>query len=139
MILLESVATERNIFHFTTGGDNEKHGDRSPIIYTKANRLYFQFLNHRPQMVQKYDHEIPFNKTVHVKMYHSFGADYEESSHVRIFIGGKKVMFKRHKWKVPLQNVKCYFGSPWYDPSPVRITNLRYTQNLIYPGTFHQD
>ena len=136
VVLLESTTESRNILHFTTGENKKNKGDRTPAIFTNRNQILFRINIDDPQRdAYHYDHVIPLNKKVNVKIQQVLDMTSATKATVRIFIDRNQVHELSHHWQIPFENVKCYYGNPWYNPSPVRISNLRYTQQMLYPGT----
>lgn len=134
MVLLESSSAIGSTLHFTVGGNHGKYGDRTPAIFTRENKIMFRSNIDHQNAQFSIDHEIQLNQKVNVKMQQVYHMTDTQNTVVRIFIDGNKIYTRNHRWTIPFENVKCYFGDPWYDPSPVRISNLRYTQQLLYPG-----
>ena len=134
MILLESTSERMTVLHFTTGDNSAHYGDRTPAIFTLNNTLLMRSNIHSSEKYFSKDHIIPLNQKISVKIqqvYHMFSTTQTD---VRIFIDRNQIYEITHQWKIPFENVKCYFGNPWYNPAPVRISNLRYTQKMLYPG-----
>ena len=131
LVLLKSIPQTGNIIHFTTGKNAQ--GARTPAIFTRDNNLLFRSVIDSSAKYFMYDHRISVNQTLNIKMRQVI-IDRTNSSSVDIFIDQVKVFTRVHSWNILLENVRCYFGSPWYNPSPVRISNLRYTEKLLYPG-----
>ena len=137
MILLENTMNNeaKTVLHFTTGGNLANHGDRTPAIFTRNDKLLIRSNIYSKSYFSK-DHIIPLNQKINVKIQQVYDMVITTQTDVRIFIDGNQIYETTHQWKIPFKNVKCYFGDPWYNPAPVRISNLRYTQKLIYPGKF---
>ena len=125
MVLLLVDPGYRNIFHLTTGGNVGVHGDRTPAVWTIGQQLHITFNTHN-NVDYIYRETIPLNQRIHFRMEQVLLSD---NPTVRIFIDDKMVHQIIHNWKTLFENVKFYLGDPWYNPAPVKIWNLRYTQH----------
>ena len=133
MVLPKTSIEVVNVLHFTIDGNGARNGDRTPAIFINEKNMILFRSNIDTGKYFSIDHPIPLNQMINVKMQQTFE---NTNTFTRIFVDGKEIYENIHRWTIPFENVKCYFGDPWYNPAPVRISNLRYTQQLLYPGKF---
>ena len=116
----------KNIFHFTNGGDGGKqHGERTPAMWVKDQSFLIVF-NTDVEMEYPLYQPVPLNKKISFKIEQVL---LSEIPTVRVFIDEKLIRQVTHNLKTPFTNVKFYLGDPWYDPAPVKISNLKYEQH----------
>lgn len=121
MIVLKETTTYESVFHLTIGGNHEKPGYRIPAMWIIGQAYYIEFNPETPRSGIR--RNLQLNQEINVKIAQALIAG---KPTVRIFIDQNRVHEESHNWKTPFTNVKFYLGDPWYEPAPVKISNLKY-------------
>ena len=140
-VLELEVQTWHNILRLTTAAaENSLHtmGWRLPSIYVHANKLGIRYSSDTQGSAPALDIPIDLNRKHQLKMrqYRNF---YDTGQLFKdVFLDGELVAHRVHgQYQEPFRNVKFFLSERNYRSAPVRVTNLIYTPNLLYPGMLH--
>ena len=132
LIVKESRPFHTSLMHFTQNSDMNKMGDRTPALFLINEILHIAFsigdkANHNT------DQKISLNKEYHIQIMQvrpCSSCPYK----VKVFFDGIEVYNINNNQPRVYKNVKCYFGDPWYSPSPAIISNLAYKTQPSHIG-----
>ena len=122
-----------SIIHFTTGGNNNKYGNRIPAVWTIPGKTSLHFCSAINGNKNKYFNSRPIKLNRFVKI--RIEQKYVKPKHHRysVYLNGKRIYTVINKVARVFKNVKIYAGDPWYNPAKGFITNFNYKTLGIKP------
>ena len=108
-------------------------GGRIPAVYVQNKKLLVRFsTDTNPN--HSLDIPIVLNKNYHLKIRQLVTSDNKFLVKQVILDGDIIETVKHGRFSMKFKNVKFFFCDKLHKPAPVRVSNLRYTSNLLYQG-----
>jgi len=115
----------RSIFHFTLGGNDAVYGDRCPGLWIAGYNLLLLTGVSGNMNKQVYYGPIPMNVFSHFYYEQRFDATTQKYV-IKVSINNTVVTEMVNNDARDFQNVKAYFGNPWYLPADIITKDFKF-------------
>ena len=133
-VLVKEVARTTNLLQFTINNLQSPIDDTQiPKIIIYKRNITVQINRDEKIMVSLGQHEVNLGQKYRLVVRQMSNTGQNRRIKMAT-INDASIGVRTDLYNKAFKNVNCFLGNPWEPPAPVVISNLRYTEDLLYPG-----